>query len=190
MGYVLPYHFKWFYLRYVASIKFDKNLFVFSQSIADILKSIELAILILNAGMAREKGNFSYSKIWWYWCADTGKSQTWCNVWPQIRTMASYSGLSPASLPANNNNNQHEDQPRHSSSRVNTAFCASVCKGNICLFLSYRVKCGTMLLFVFTNSADHKSKFHLCHQHTGQSGTWTDICTLSLTERAITWNMK
>ena len=131
---------------------------------------MELAILILNAGMAREKGNFSYSKIWWYWCADTGKSQTWCNVWPQIRTMASYSGLSPASLPANNNNNQRADQPRHSSSRVNTAFCACVCKWNICLFLSYLVKCGTMLLFVFTNSADHKSKFHLCHQHTGQSG--------------------
>ena len=127
MYYHLPYHFKWFYLRYVASIKIDKNLFVFSQSIADILKSIELAILILNAGMAGEKGNFSYSKIWWYWCADTGKSQTWCNVWPQIRTMASYSGLSPASLPANNNNNQHADQPRHSSSRVNIYSLLSMC---------------------------------------------------------------
>ena len=66
-----------------------------------------------------------------------------------------------------------------------------VCIWNICLFLSYRVKCGTLLLFVFTNSADHKSKFHLCHQHTGQSGhlDWY-LYSLSLTERAITWNMK
>ena len=111
--------------------------------------------------------------------ADTGKSQTWCNVWPQIRTMASYSGLSPASLPANNNNNQHADQPRHSGSRVNTAFCACACKWNICLLChigSNVEQCYFLYLLIVRITKVNS----ICVTNTrGRAATWTDICALS-----------